>query len=93
MTISKHNVKTLDSNEYNRVWSDESNYKYLKKQRDPRFGDVTLMKNNISGDVIFVNESIISTKKAATTEILRLQQRMKLNHPNLLSMITYTTKT
>lgn len=73
MAISKTNVKTLDSKEYNRVWSDESNYKYLKKQRDPRFGEVTLLKNSTSGDVLFVLESVFSNKKAATAEILRLQ--------------------
>lgn len=91
MAITKHNQRTLDSKEYNRTWNDEANYKYLKKQRDPRFGDVTLMKNHTTGDVIFGVERHFSNKRDATDEIFRNQQRMKLNHPNLLPMLNYTS--
>lgn len=73
MAITKNNQRTLDSKEYNRTWDEEANYKYLKKQRDPRFGDVTLMKNHTTGDVIFAVERLFSNKKDAAEEIFRNQ--------------------
>lgn len=42
----KQALADLPAEEYNRVWPQEKSYKYLKKSKDPRFGDITLLKNH-----------------------------------------------
>jgi len=41
----------------------------LKKVKDPRFGEVTLLKNHQSGEVIFSKEKMANSKKEATADI------------------------
>jgi len=41
----KKTVTDLPEADYKKEWPLEKNYKYLKKMKDPRFGDITLLKN------------------------------------------------
>lgn len=59
----------LPDAEYKKAWPMEKSFKYLKKQKDPRFGDITLLKNHKSGQVIFAKEKLASSKKEATADI------------------------
>lgn len=86
----KTTTPKIDSKEFSRTWDDEKSYKHLKTQKDLRFGDVNLLKHSVTGDVIFQREKLFTSKKEATLELLKLQKRMGLNHPNLLQMLTYT---
>lgn len=63
----------------------------MKKQKDPRFGDITLLKNHQTGEVIFCKEKVANSKKEATADINQLQSRLRLNNPNMLKMIDYST--
>lgn len=87
----KKTVTDLPEADYKKEWPLEKNYKYLKKMKDPRFGDITLLKNPQSGEVIFCKEKVASSKKEATNDIMQLQSRMRLNNPNMLNMIDYST--
>ena len=42
-------------------------------------------------EVIFVKEKLANSKKEATKDIQNLKSRMRLNHPNMLEMIDYST--
>ena len=85
------NVPELKDADFKKEWPQEKNFKYLKKMKDPRFGDITLLKNSQTGEVIFCKEKVASSKKEATNDILQLQSRMKLNNDNMLNMIDYST--
>ncbi len=83
---------TLPDSEFNRKWAGEKNYKVVKRRKDPRFGEVTILKNHQTGEVLFMKENMVNNKAKATENILQLQSRMRLNHPNLLRMVDYSTE-
>lgn len=66
-------IADLPETEYKKIWPSEKNYKFLKKVKDPRFGDITLLKNPSTGEVIFCKEKVASSKKEATSDIMSLQ--------------------
>lgn len=68
-TTPKVQTKDLPDAEYNRAWAPEKNYKFVKKSADPRFGDITILKNHTTGEVIFAKEKLASSKKEATNDI------------------------
>jgi hypothetical protein len=70
MSKKPEKVADLPEAEYKRVWPQEKNFKYLKKMKDPRFGDITLLKNAQTGEVIFCKEKMASSKKEATSDIM-----------------------
>lgn len=74
----------MEDAEYNRTWNEESHYSPLRTLRDHRFGGISLLKHNTTGEQIFYHERIVNKKAEATAELLGLKQRMRLNHPNLL---------
>lgn len=61
--------------EYNRAWPLEKNYKFIRKTNDPRFGEVVIVKNHSSGEVLFIKEKLASSKKEATADIQQLKSR------------------
>lgn len=61
----KQTVTELPDAEYKTAWPQEKSFKYLKKQKDPRFGEITLLKNHSNGQVIFSKEKMASSKKEA----------------------------
>lgn len=65
----KEAVTDLVETEYKTSWPQEKSFKYLKKQKDPRFGEVTLLKNHSNGQVIFSKEKMASSKNEATKDI------------------------
>lgn len=91
--VDKKNQKVQDlaAEEYNKTWDQEKSYKYLKKSKDPRFGEITLLKNHTTGDVIFVKEKLANSKKEATTDINNLKSRLQMNNPYMMQMIDYST--
>jgi len=69
MANSKAPVKPLSDlpdAEYNRTWPQEKNFKFVRKSNDPRFGEVTIVKNHSTKEVLLVKEKLASSKKEAT---------------------------
>ena len=66
----------LSDEEYKKNWTEEKNYKFVRNTNDPRFGDIQILKNHLTGDVIFAKEKLASSKKEATTDIIQLRNRM-----------------
>ena len=81
----------LPVEEYNKKWEQEKNYKFVKRLNDPRFGDVTVVKNPSNNHVLMVKEKMVTSKAAATNDIAELKSRMALNHPNMMRMVNYST--
>jgi hypothetical protein len=91
--MSKTKTKIeLPETEYNKPWPLEKEFKLVKKSQDPRFGEVTIMKNHNTKEVIFVKEKLAHSKAEATNDIRNLKTRLQRNHPNLLHMLGYSTE-
>lgn len=82
----------LSKEEFNTAWPAEKSFKYLKKQKDPRFGEVSILKNHGTGEVVFCKEKMVNSEKEATADIMQLKSRMALNSPHMLKMLGYSSK-
>ncbi len=89
--VKKQELPILPDAEFNKVWAKEKNYKFMKRLSDPRFGDVNIVTNKQSGEVLMVKEKMATSKKEASNDIRNLKSRLLLNHPNLLKMVNYST--
>jgi len=81
----------LPDAEFNKTWDQEKNYKFVKRFNDPRFGEITVVKNPSTNHVLMVKEKMVSGKNEATDDIMNLKSRLALNHPNMMRMVNYTT--
>ena len=81
----------LPDEEYNKMWSREKEFKFIKAFEDPRFGKVTIVKNHKTGEILMAKEKLLDNKSRATKDIVELKQRMNLNHPNLMELVGYST--
>jgi len=81
----------LPDAEFNKTWDQEQNYKFVKKFNDPRFGEVSIVKNPANNSVLMVKEKMASSKNEASDDISNLKSRLNLTHPNMMRMVNYTT--
>ena len=90
---AKQNAKkpALPDAEFNKTWDQEKNYKFVKRFNDPRFGEITVVKNPATNHVLMVKEKMVSGKNEAADDIMNLKSRLSLNHPNMMRMVNYTT--
>lgn len=68
MSKTTNVLKELAADEFKRAWEREKDYKVIKNQNDKRFGDITILKNDL-GEVIFKKDKICNSKKDATAAI------------------------
>ena len=81
----------LGDAEFNKKWDLEGQYSVLRKSNDPRFGEITLLKNKSSNDLIFAKEKLVTSKQQASNDIRDLKSRIALNHKNLHRLLGYST--
>lgn len=77
----------------NRTWEGESNYKFMGKRHDPRFGDVSILENKRNKSRIMVKEKQSGDKGQFHRDISMARQRMVLQNDNLHQMIAWGTLT
>lgn len=82
----------LGDAEFNKKWEAESQYTYLRKSNDPRFGEISLYKGKNSNDFIFAKEKMVTSKQQASNDIRDLKSRIGLNHQNLHKLTGYSTQ-
>lgn len=82
----------LPDADYKSVWLEEKNFKAIKRLNDPRFGEISIVKNSHNNEVLFCKEKLASSKQEATEDILNLKARLKLNQPNLLKLKNYASE-
>ena len=68
----------------------EKEYKRVKKQNDPRFGDVQVYQNPSNKQMLLVKEEHINDKKAAERAVLQTRQRIGNRSPYILSLLDYS---
>lgn len=88
----KQKTAPLPDTELNKTWEQEKSFKALKKFNDPRFGDISVIKNN-SNVVLMAKEKLASSKGEASDDVNYLRLRSDLNHPHLQKLVAYTATT
>jgi serine/threonine protein kinase len=81
----------LPDEEFNKKWDQENLYQNVKRITDPRFGEISIVKNNTTNEVLFVKEKMASSKNEASNDIRELKSRIDLNHAHLQKLISYST--
>lgn len=80
----------LKEADYKRKSELEKDFKFNRKLKDPRFGEVSLIQNPKTRQFLAVKEKKINDKKEAGRQIVRARKLMAHNHPNLLNLKDYS---
>jgi len=88
--LPKPKSQPLPDAEYSKEWPQEKSFKLVKKFNDPRFGDISVVKNS-SNQVLFVKEKMASSKIEITDDIIYLKNRYEMNHSHLLKLAGFSS--
>jgi serine/threonine protein kinase len=69
----------------------EEEYSFLRFQKLPRLGDVSILQNK-EGHQIMVKEKTPTSEEDCLRDVQQANERMKLNHPHLLKMLDYASE-
>ena len=92
MATAKQAPPVLADEEFNKKWDQEGLYQSIKRLHDPRFGEITVVKNNTTNEILFIKEKNASSKQEASNDIRDLKSRIALNHPYLQKLVNYSTQ-
>lgn len=81
----------LADEEFNKKWDDLSNYVVLRKSKDPRFGEIIVLKHKVKKELIFAKEKWVNSKDKASSDIADMKARASLNHPSLQRFLGYSS--
>ena len=81
---------TLKDTDYERKSDFERDFKFNRKLKDPRFGEVSLIQNPKSRQFLAVKEKRINDKKEAGKAIINARKRLGNKHPNVLNLVDYS---
>lgn len=87
------NQELLGDAEFDKKWDLESQYTFIRKSNDPRFGEISLYKSKTGNDMIFAKEKLVTAKQQASNDIRDLKSRQALNHKNIQKVLGYSTTT
>jgi hypothetical protein len=83
---------TLTDKDYEKISPIEKSFAFKKKIRDSRFGEISIIQNPSTREVMAVQEKQINDKKAAGEMIVNCRKRMLHQHPNILTLKDYSVK-
>lgn len=83
---------TLNKNDYSKTSKFEKNFSFRNHLRDPRFGEVSIIQNPNTREVLAVVETQINSKKDAGWLITNCKKRLLNKHPYILSLEDYSVK-
>ena len=83
----------LSKEEFSKVNTFDKEYKVYKKLNDPRFGDILLIKNDHSEELLLCKEKVSNTESEAGKNIVAAKRRMSFNHPHLQKFYDYSANT
>ena len=86
-------TKQLKDIDYKRVSEYEKNFKFKKKlQKEPRFGNCSIIQNPKTNQLIVVKEKRANDKKEAARLIMNARKLKNHRHPNILNLLDYSVK-
>lgn len=81
---------SLKDADYERKSEFEKDFKFNRKLKDPRFGEVSLIQNPKTRQFLAVKEKRINDKKEAGKAIVNARKRLSNKHPNILNLLDYS---
>ena len=88
---SAKSPEILPESEFNKKWEPESQYSFLRKSNDPRFGEISVFKCKTNNDLIFTKEKLVTSKQQASNDIRDIMSRATLNNDYLHRLLGYST--
>ncbi len=89
--MKKNKTSTLKDSDYNKRSSYEKNFKFFRKIKDPRFGDISILQDPKTKRILAMKEkSNITNKKEAGVLIRNAKRKMALRNPNILNLVDYS---
>lgn len=78
---------------FNKPFEYQDSFEPVEHVSDNRFGDIVILCNNEDKDqLIFAKEKITKNQEECEQDILQAQERLKISHANLLTMIDYSVE-
>ena len=77
----------------NLKWRGEDDLKLLKKTNDSRFGPISIYGNPMNKQKVFMKEKKYSDKASLHSDVEAAEQRLKIQHPNIVRMMGYSIST
>ncbi len=84
-------LMTIPDEEFNKKWDDLQNYVVLRRSKDPRFGEIFVLKHKNKKELIFSKEKWVNSKVQAAADIQDMKTRAALNHPNIQRFLGYSS--
>lgn len=83
---------TLKDADYSKTSPYEKNFSHKKRLNDPRFGEISIIQNPKTRELLAVRERKINDKKAAGKAIVNCRKRIQNQHPYILGLKDYSVK-
>lgn len=80
----------LKDADYNKVSQYDKSHRQIKTLNDPRFGEINILQNPSTRQVVAVREKKVTDKAEAGRLILQARNRMALNNPALVNLLDYS---
>jgi hypothetical protein len=87
---AKTPIEILLNTDYERISPIEQHLKFVKKQSDPRFGDILVYQHAKSKNYYFARENIASSQSQAAEYIVKARKKMFHHHPHVHGIIDYS---
>ena len=81
---------SLREEDFERKSEYEKDFKFNRKFKDPRFGEISVIQDVRSKQFLAVKEKHINDKKEANKAIVNARKRMSNKHPNILNLLDYS---
>ena len=82
--------ESLNDTDLKRKSELETSHKRIKKQNDPRFGDIQVYQDPVSKRMLAVKDTHINDKKAAMRAVAQARQRIRNQSPHVLGLVDYS---
>jgi len=69
-----------------------SNYQFLRRIRDPRYGEIGILEDRMTKEQVALKEIISKDNQDFEKELKYLTARFRITHPNILRILGFTSK-
>ena len=85
-------TNALDAKEKIRYQEFVKNYQFLRRIKDPRYGDISILQDKFTKELVALREIISKSTKDFDKDMSSLRARYKISHPNIVKVLGYTSK-
>lgn len=68
------------------------NYQFLRKIKDPRYGEISVLQDKFTKELVALRELLSKSTKDFERDMANLRMRYKISHPNIIKVLGYTSK-